>query len=64
MQQQAELIQKRIEEARKREEELTRCQNQLFEAFKQRFPIPQGKNMVDPIVEQIGPEVRVQPPQP
>ena len=41
-----------------------RRQNQLFEAFMQRFPVPQGENKVGPIVEQMGPEVRVQPPQP
>ena len=64
MQQQAELMQRQVEEARKREEELTRHQNQLFEAFMQRFPVPQGENRVGPAVEQVGLEVRVQPPQP
>ena len=63
VQQQVEIIQKRVEEARNREEKLTRRQNQLFEAFMQRFP-PQGENRAGPAIEQIGPEVRVQPPQP
>ena len=40
VQQQVELMQKQAEEARKREEELTHHQNQLFEAFMQRFPVP------------------------
>ena len=35
--QQAKLMQKHVEEARKREEELTHRQNDLFEAFMQRF---------------------------
>ena len=56
-------MQKQAEEARRREEELTRCQNELFEAFMQRFPVPQGENKTSPTGEQIGPEVRVQPPQ-
>ena len=30
----------------------------------QRIPVPQGENRVGPVVEQMGPEVRVQPPQP
>ena len=64
VQQQAELMQKRVEEARKREEELTHRQNQLFEAFMQRFLIPQGENRAGPVVEQMGPVVRGQPPQP
>ena len=64
MQQQAEIIQKQAEEARNREDELTRPQNQLFEAFIQRFPVPQDENRASPIVEQMGSEVRVQPPQP
>ena len=58
VQQQVELMQKQ-EEARKREEELTHYQNQLFEAFMQRFPIPQSENRAGPAVEQMGPEVRV-----
>ena len=62
MQQQAEMIQKQAEEARNREDELTRRQNQLFEAFMQRFPVPQGENRVGPTVEQMGQDVRVQPP--
>ena len=57
-------MQRQAEEARKREEELTCRQNQLFEAFMQRFPVPQGENRVGLIVEQVGLEVRVQPPQP
>ena len=39
VQQQAELMQKHVEEARIREE-LTRRHNQLFEAFIQRIPVP------------------------
>ena len=57
-------MQKQAEEASKREEELTRRQNQLFEAFMQRFPVPQGENQASHAVEQVGPEVREQPPQP
>ena len=30
----------------------------------QRFPVPQGKSRAGPAVEQMGPEVRVPPPQP
>ena len=30
----------------------------------QRFPVPQCENRVSPAVEQMGPEVRVQRPQP
>ena len=57
-------MQKQAEEARKRKEELMQRQNQLFEVFMQRFPVPQSKNRAGPTVEQIGLEVRVQPPQP
>ena len=64
VQQQAEMIQKQAEEARNREEELTRCQNQLFDALMQRFPVSQGENRASPAAEQMGPEVRVPPPQP
>ena len=63
VQQQAKIIQKQAEEARKRKEELTHDQNQLFEAFMQRFLVPQGENRAGPAIEQMGPEVRVQPPQ-
>ena len=63
VQQQAELIQRQAEEARKRDEHLARRQSQLFEAFMQRFPVPQGENMAGPTVESVGPEIRVQPPQ-
>ena len=64
VQQQAEMIQKQAEEARNREEELTCRQNQLFEAFMQRFPVPQGENRAGLAVEQMRPEVRVPPPRP
>ena len=57
-------MQKQAEEARRREEDLTRHQNKLFEAFMQRFLIPLGENRAGPAVEQMGPEFRVQPPQP
>ena len=30
----------------------------------QRFTVPQGENRAGPAAEQMGPEVRVQPPQP
>ena len=50
------------EETRRREEELTHHQNELFEAFMQRLPVPQGENRVGPTIEQVGSEVRVQPP--
>ena len=52
-------MQKQAEDARRREEELTHCQNQLFEAFIQRFPVPLSENRVGPIVEKMGPEVMV-----
>ena len=61
VQQQAELIQKHTKEARQREEELTHHQNQSFEAFMQRFPVPQDENRVGPTVEQVGLEIREQP---
>ena len=57
-------MQKQAEEARKREEELSHRQNEMFEMFMQRFLVPQGENKAGPAVEQVGPEVRVQPPQP
>ena len=41
-----------------------RRQNQLFEALIQSFPVPQDENRAGPAVEEMGPEVRVQPPQP
>ena len=53
VQQQAKLRQRQAEEARKREEELAGRQNQLFEAFMQRFPIPQGGNRPGPMVEYV-----------
>ena len=56
-------MQKQEEETKKREEELTRCQNDLFEALMQRFPVQQGEDRVGPAVEQVGPEVGAQPPQ-
>ena len=62
--QQAELIQKQAEETRKIEEELTRCQNDLFEALIQRFLVRQGEDRAGPAIEQVGPEVKAQPPQP
>ena len=62
MQQQAELIQKQAEEDRIREEELKCHQNQLFEAFTQRFL--RRLCRAGPAVEPMGPKVRVQPPQP
>ena len=64
VQQQAEMIQKQVEDARNREEELTRCQNQLFDVLMQRFLVPQDENRAGPAVEQIGPKVRAPPPQP
>ena len=39
-----------------------RHQNDLFEAFMQRFPVHQGEDRVGPAVEQVEPEVREQPP--
>ena len=62
VQQQAELINRQAEEARKRVEELTRRQSQLFDASMQRFPVPQGENVVGLAVELIGPEIKMQPP--
>ena len=44
-------MQKQAKEAREREEELAHRENQLFEAFMQRFPVPQGGNRLGPIVE-------------
>ena len=55
-------MQKQAEEAIRREEELTHRQNEFFEAFMQRFLFPQGENKAGSVVEQVGPEVRVQPP--
>ena len=46
-------MQKQAEEAREREDELTRYQNQLFEAFMKKFPIPQGGNKPGPVVEHV-----------
>ena len=51
-------MQKQVEEARKREEELTRSQNDLFEAFTQRFPVCKGKDRAGLAIEQVEPEVR------
>ena len=51
VQQQAEIKQKQAEEARNREKELTRHQNQLFEAFMKRFLGPQDENRAGPTVE-------------
>ena len=51
--QQAELIQKQVEEAREREEELICRQNQLFEAFVQGVPFSQGGNRPGPVVEYV-----------
>ena len=53
VQQQAELIQKQAEEARTREEELARSQNKLFEAFTQRFLVPQDGNRPGPVVKYV-----------
>ena len=58
VQQQAELMQKQVEEARKREEEFTCHQNDFFKTFMQRFPVRQGEDRVGPAVEQVEPEVR------
>ena len=51
VQQQAELMHKQAKEAKEREEELAHRQNQLFEAFVQRFPVPQCGNRPGPVVE-------------
>ena len=45
------MIQKQDKEARKREEELARHQNQLFEAFRQWFLVPRGGNRPGPVLE-------------
>ena len=57
-------MQKKAKEARRREDELTRRQNELFETFMQRFLVHKGEDRAAPMVEQVGPEVRAQPPQP
>ena len=44
---------KQIKEAREREDERTHHQNQLFEAFMQKFPVPQGGNTPGPVVEYV-----------
>ena len=62
VQQQVELMQRQAEEARRREDELTCHQNDLFEAFIQRFLVCQGEDREGPMVEQVEPEVRAQPP--
>ena len=59
-----QVLQKQAEEAKKREEELTCHHNQLFEAFIRRFSVPQGENRVGPSIEQVGPKIREQHPQP
>ena len=59
-----QLIQKQAKKARKKEEELTRHQINLFEAFMQRFSVYQGDDKVGPAVEQVELEVMAQPPQP
>ena len=46
-------MQKQAEEARERVEKLARHQNQLFEAFTQRFLVPQGGNRPGPVVEYV-----------
>ena len=53
VQQQAKLMQKQAEEARKREEKLARHQNQLFEVFTQRFPVPQDGNRPGLVVKYV-----------
>ena len=63
MQQQTELMQKQTK-TRRREEELTHRQNDLLEAFIQRFLVRQGEDKAGPTLEQVEPEVRAQPPQP
>ena len=63
VQQQAELMQKQAEETRRKKEEFTRRQNDLFEAFIQRFLVRQGEDRAGPTVEQVEPEVRAQPQQ-
>ena len=57
-------MQKHAEEARKREEELTHHQKDLFEALMQRFLVRQDEDRVGLAVEQVEPGVRAQPPQP
>ena len=54
-------MQKQTKEARRREEKLIRRQNELFEAFMQRFQVRQGEDRAGPAVEQVEPEVRAQP---
>ena len=51
VQQQVELMQKQVEEDRRRKEELTRYQNDLFEAFMQRFLICWGDDRAGLTVE-------------
>ena len=51
-------MQKQAEDARRREKELVRYQNEIFEAFMQRVPIHQDENRAGPAVEQLEPEVR------
>ena len=47
-------MQKQAKETRRSEEELTRCQNELYEAFIQRLLVPQGENRVGHVGEQVG----------
>ena len=56
------MIQKQAEKARRRG--TNPPSNQLFDAFMQRFPVPQGEHRVGLAAEQMRPEVRVPPPQP
>ena len=55
-------MQKQVEKARRRKEEVTHRQNQLFEVFMQRFSVPQDENRASAAIEQVGPEVREQSP--
>ena len=64
VQQQAKLMQKQVEDARRRENELIFHQNEMFEAFMQRILVCYEENRVGTVAEQPSPEVRPQPQQP
>ena len=63
VQQQIELMQKQVEDAKIREEELICHKNEMFEVFMHRI-LARQKDRAGPVVEQPLPEVRPQPQRP
>ena len=50
-------MQKQVEETRKREKELIRRKNDLFEAFMQRFLVQQSEDRAILVAKQVEPKV-------